>query len=167
MQKADQLQGKWRNAVFGGISLLVILADQLSKAWIREHLQVGNTLFDSGFFRIINIGNTRAAFGIFRDHSLALTFVSMTGIILVLCLVFVVHSHWSFIDRMLVRVGLGLVLGGTAGNLIDRLRIGHVTDFIDFKVWPAFNVADASVTIGVIIIAYNLIFLAQSAKNEA
>ena len=53
---------------------------------------------------------------------------------------------------------IGMVMGGTIGNLIDRLYLGYVTDFLDFKVWPVFNVADASVTIGVIIIAYCLIF---------
>jgi signal peptidase II len=66
---------------------------------------------------------------------------------------------------MLVRSAIALVLGGTIGNLIDRLRFGSVTDFIDFKVWPAFNIADSSVTIGVIIVAYFLIRLAQSPKH--
>jgi len=67
---------------------------------------------------------------------------------------------------MLVMSAIGLVLGGTIGNLIDRLHLGYVTDFIDFKVWPVFNVADMSTTIGVIIIAYCLIFLAQSTKHQ-
>jgi signal peptidase II len=65
---------------------------------------------------------------------------------------------------MLVRTSIGLILGGTIGNLIDRLRVGQVTDFIDFKVWPVFNVADASVTIGVILLAFCLIFLAGRAQ---
>ena len=158
MQKVNRLQGKWRSIVFGGIALLVILADQLSKTWIRDNLDWGQSLFDTGFFQILHVHNTGAAFGIFKGHSLTLTIVDFVGIVVILLLVFVLRSRWSFLDSMLVMSGIGLVMGGTVGNLIDRLSVGHVTDFLDFKVWPVFNVADASVTIGVIIIAYCLIF---------
>ena len=65
----------------------------------------------------------------------------------------------------LVRAGLGLVMGGVIGNLIDRLRLGYVTDFIDFKVWPAFNVADSALTVGIIIIAYCILSSAQPVKH--
>ena len=166
MPKVNRSQGKWRNEVFGCVGLLVILADQLSKWWIRENLVLGQSLFDTGFFRIINIHNTGAAFGIFRNHSLTITIVDFIGIAVILLLVFVWRSRWSFLDGMLVMSAIGLVLGGTIGNLIDRLHLGYVTDFIDFKVWPVFNVADMSTTIGVIIIAYCLIFLAQSTKHQ-
>ena len=166
MQKVNRPQGKWRNVVFGCVGLLVILADQLSKWWIRDNLATGQSLFDAGFFRIVHVHNTGAAFGIFRDHSLTLIIVDFVGIAVILLLVFVWRSRWSFLDSMLVRSAIGLVLGGTIGNLIDRLRLGHVTDFIDFKVWPAFNVADSAVTIGVIIIAYRIICLAQPAKHQ-
>ncbi len=166
MQKVNRPRHKWRHLVFGVIVLLVILADQLTKWWIRDNLAIGQTLFDSGYFRIIHIYNTGAAFGIFRDHTLALTIVDFIGIAIILLLVFVWSSRWSFFDSRLVNAGIGLVLGGTIGNLIDRLRPPHqVTDFLDFKVWPAFNVADASVTIGVIIIVLCIIFMAQPAKH--
>ena len=166
MQKVDRPQGKWRNVVFGCVVLLVILADQLSKTWVRASLARGQSLFDTGFFQVVHVHNTGAAFGIFKDHALTLTIVAIVGVVVILLLVFVLHSRWSFFDSMLVRSAIGLVLGGTVGNLIDRLRLGHVTDFIDFKVWPAFNIADAAVTIGVIIIAYRIICLAQLAKHE-
>ncbi len=166
MQKVNRPRGKWRNVVFGCVGLLVILADQLSKAWIRANLARGQSFFDAGFFQIVNIRNTGAAFGIFKDHSLALTIVAFVGIAVILFLVFVLHSRWSFLDNILVRSAIGLVMGGTIGNLIDRLRLGYVTDFIDFKVWPAFNVADSAVTIGVIIIVYRIICLAQPAKQQ-
>ncbi len=166
MQKVNRIQDKWRNAVFGCVGLLVIIADQLSKTWIRTNLDIGQRLFDTGFLQIVHVYNTGAAFGIFKDHSFTLTIVAFVGIIVILLLVFVLHSRWYFIDGMLVTSAVGLVLGGTIGNLIDRLRLGHVTDFIDFKVWPAFNVADAAVTIGVLIIAYRIICLAQPAKHQ-
>ena len=85
----------------------------------------------------------------------------------ILLLVFVLHSRWSFADSMLVRASIGLVIGGTIGNLIDRLfNEGRVTDFIDFRVWPAFNVADASAVVGVIIVAISILFLTQKVKNQ-
>ena len=62
-------------------------------------------------------------------------------------------------------MSLGLVLGGTVGNLIDRLRSGYVTDFIDFGFWPAFNIADSSIVIGVTILAYSLLSLAKAGKD--
>ena len=166
MQKVSRPQGKWRNVIFGCVGLLVILADQLSKIWIRSNLARGQSLFDTGFFQLIHVHNTGAAFGIFRDHTLTLTIVAFVGIIVILLLVFVLRSRWPFLDSMLLMSAIGLVLGGTIGNLIDRLRLGYVTDFIDFKVWPAFNVADAAVTIGVILIAYRIICLAQPAKHR-
>ena len=166
MQKLNRPQGKWRNVVFGCIALLVILADQLCKTWIKANLAVGQSLFDTGFFRIVRVHNTGAAFGIFKDHNLTLIIVAFVGIIVILLLVFLLCSRWSFLDSMLVMSAIGLVMGGTIGNLIDRLRQGYVTDFIDFKVWPAFNIADSAVTVGVIIIAYCIICLAQPAKSK-
>ena len=166
MQKSNRPRGKWRDVVSGCIVLLVIIADQLSKAWIRANLAGGQSLFDVGFFRIVNVHNTGAAFGIFKDHNLTLTIVAVVGIIAILLLFFVLNSRWAFLDNLLVRSGIALVMGGTVGNLIDRLRLGYVTDFIDFKIWPAFNIADSAVTIGVIIVAYCIIFLASPAKHQ-
>jgi signal peptidase II len=166
MQKSSRPQGKWRDVVFGSIGLLVIIADQISKAWIRVNLARGQSLFDIGFFQIVNVYNTGAAFGILKDHALTLTIVAFVGIIVILLLLFVLHSRWSFLDSLLVRSAIGLIIGGTIGNLIDRLHLGYVTDFIDFKVWPAFNIADSAVTIGVIIIAYGIIFLIKPARHQ-
>ena len=166
MQKVNRPQGKWRNVVFGCIGLLVILADQLSKTWIRDNLARGQSLFNASFFQIIHVQNTGAAFGIFKDYTLILIIVALVGIVVILLLVLVLNRSWSFLDSMLVWSAIGLVLGGTIGNQIDRLRLGYVTDFINFKVWPVFNIADAATTVGVIIIAYRIICLAQSAKHQ-
>ncbi len=165
MQKVNRPRGKWRHVVFGCIGLLVILLDQLSKTWIRGNLARGQSVFDAGFFQLVHVHNTGAAFGIFKGQSLALTIVAFVGIVIILLLVFSSYRRWPFLDSMLVMSAIGLVLGGTIGNLIDRLRLGYVTDFIDFKVWPAFNVADSSVTVGVIIIAYCILRSAQLAKR--
>jgi signal peptidase II len=164
MEKVNRLQLNRRDIVFAAIVLLDIIADQLSKAWILGHLQPGETLWDVGIFQIIHVLNSGAAFGMFKSHTLILIIVDFIGIAVILYLVFWMRRQWSFIDKMLVRVSIGLILGGTIGNLIDRIRVGQVTDFIDFKIWPVWNIADASVTVGVIILAYCLLFLSGQAK---
>jgi len=156
-----------RDLVFAAIALLVVAADQLSKWWIISNLALGETLADFGFFRIIRVQNTGAAFGIFQGHPLVFTIIDFVGIVLILGLVLFFARRWPFLDRMWVRSGIGLVLGGTVGNLIDRLRVGMVTDFFDVKIWPTFNVADASITVGVIILVFCIIFLYKPSGKRA
>ena len=164
MAKVNRPHFSWRDIVFADIVLAVIIADQLSKLWIIRHLWPGETLWDNGLFRILYIQNSGAAFGIFKDHTPLLIILDFIGIFVILFLVFGLRDRWPFIKNMLVLTGIGLVLGGTIGNLIDRIRVGQVTDFIDPKIWPVFNISDASVTIGVIILAYCLIFMAGRAQ---
>ncbi len=151
--------------VFSLIALLIVVADQLGKLWIRSNLAVGESVFELGFFRLTHVSNTGAAFGIFRGHTLPLTVVSCVGIALLLLYAFLFYRQFPQLDRWLAWTGLGLILGGTIGNLIDRLRLGYVTDFIDFGFWPAFNVADSAIVIGVIIFAYSLLSLARAEKH--
>ncbi len=167
MQKLHLPRDKWRDIVFGSVAVFVVIADQLTKALVRANLAPGEVLFDAGIFRILHVQNTGAAFGIFKGHSLTFIIASIVGVIVILLLVFLLRSRWSFLESMWVRVGMGLVMGGTiSNNLIDRIRMGHVTDFIDFKIWPAWNIADASITVGVIIIAYRLIFYSGLTKSK-
>jgi signal peptidase II len=167
MQKMYRPQDKRRDIIFGSVALFVVLADQLTKALIRASLYPGEVLFDVGVFRIVHVQNTGASFGIFKDHSATIVVTSIIGIIVILLLVFLVRSRWSFLESMWVRMSMGMVLGGTIGNnLIDRLRQGYVTDFVDFKIWPAWNIADASITVAVVIIAYRLIFYSNFLKSK-
>jgi signal peptidase II len=165
MQKVNCLQGKLWSVVFLLIGLLILVIDQLSKIWIRTNLSEGQTLFELGFFRIAHVSNTGAAFGLFQGHSFALTVVAIVAIAVVLVCGLYISRFFPWLDSRLSRLSLGLLLGGTMGNLVDRISLGHVTDFIDFGYWPAFNVADASVTIGVIIFAYSLLRSAQVEKH--
>ena len=165
MEKVDCLRDKWRDVVFFLIGLLIVSTDQLSKTWIRTNLARGHSLFDIGFLRITRVHNTGAAFGLFQDQSLALIVVAFIGVIVILLCVLFAHRCLPFIDNMLGKSALGLVFGGTIGNLIDRLHLGYVTDFIDFGFWPAFNIADSAVTVGVIIFAYSILRLTQTAKR--
>jgi signal peptidase II len=168
MQKLHRLlQGNWRDVVFGSIALIVVIADQFTKSWIRTNLAMGEVLVDKGFVQIVHVQNTGASFGIFKGHTPIIIAAVFLEMILILSIVYLFRSRLSFLDSMLMRVGAGLIFGGAIGNQVDRLLLGHVTDFIDFKVWPAFNVADASAVVGVIIVAYCIIFLSGLGKRKA
>jgi signal peptidase II len=147
------------------IGLLIIVADQLSKEWIRDNLPEGQSLFQLGFFQITHSHNTGAAFGLFQGQSFVLTIVAIIAITVILVYALVGYRYFPWLDSMLSKSALGLMLGGTMGNLIDRLRFGYVTDFIDFGYWPAFNVADSAVTVGAIIFAISLLWLSRPEKR--
>jgi len=144
------------NVVFLLIGLFIIFADQLSKHWIRTNLPEGQMLFKIGFFRITHVQNTGAAFGLFQDKSFILTIVALVAVTALLAYGLSIHRRFPLFSSLLSKISLGLVLGGTVGNLVDRVRFGFVTDFIDFTYWPAFNIADSAITIGVILFAYSL-----------
>ncbi|MFC1957221.1 signal peptidase II [Chloroflexota bacterium] len=158
MQRVESLQDKFLNVLFFLIALLVVVADQLSKAWIRANLAGGESLPAEGLFRLTRVHNSGAAFGLFQGQSFSLTIIALIGIIVVPLFALVFYRRFPFLDSRFVKPVFGLILGGTAGNLIDRLRLGHVTDFIDIGIWPAFNIADSAIVIGVIIFAYLLVF---------
>ncbi len=165
MQKESSLRGnRRRNALFLLIAALIVAADQLSKVWIKSILAVGQSLPDTGFPRLTHIKNTGAAFGLFQGQSFALTIVAFVGAAFLLAFAFIIYRKFPFLDSKLGRSALGLILGGTIGNLIDRLRFGYVTDFIDVGFWPTFNIADSAVVIGTILFALSLLPLARAEK---
>ena len=166
MQKVKSLQGKWWNVIFPLTALLVVVADQLSKLWIRSNLGIGESLFEVGFFRVVRVHNSGAAFGLFQGQSFLLTIIALVGVAALLLYAFFFHHKFPFLDNRLGKLALGLVLGGTVGNLIDRIRLGYITDFIDFNFWPAFNIADSAIVIGVILLAYSLLCLARARKGS-
>ncbi len=121
---------------------------------------------ETGFLRLAHVQNTGAAFGLFKDQALPLTIVAFIGIAVLLFFVLFMHRRFPFLATMPAKLVLGLSLGGTVGNLIDRLRYGYVTDFIAIGRWPAFNIADSSVVVGTILIAYLLIRLTESSEHR-
>jgi len=167
MRKTNHLQGKWRNAVFPLTASLIVAADQLSKIWIRSTLDVGQSLYEMGFFRLTHVRNTGAAFGLFSGQSLPLTIASAVAVAILLSYAIFLHRRFPMLNNIFVRLSTGLILGGTIGNLIDRLRFGAVTDFFNFGFWPAFNVADAAITTGVVIFAGALVALSRTVEHEA
>ena len=100
-----------------------------------------------GFFRITHTQNTGSAFGLFPDQNTALILVAFLGITILALLYRNLRPTTN-----LLRLSLGLQMGGAAGNLLDRLLQGHVTDFVDIGPWPVFNVADSSIVIGLLLL---------------
>jgi signal peptidase II len=141
------------------LAALVLLVDQFSKYLVRELLPFGASFPDRGLFRFTHAHNTGSAFGLFQGQNTPLILVSFVGII-ILALIYQSQnrpSNW-------LRLSLGLQLGGAFGNLLDRLRIGFVTDFIDIGPWPVFNLADASIVTGLLLLAW--IFLRPGRSRE-
>jgi signal peptidase II len=128
-------------------SLVIILADQLSKFLARQFLPSGDSIpMISGVFHLTLVKNTGIAFGLLSGIPGFL----MTFVIVLVLAIFVLSFNLEKSSRS-AQLGLGFILGGAAGNLIDRLFWGHVTDFLDFRIWPVFNLADSFITVGVLI----------------
>ena len=126
---------------------------------------MGESLPETGLFRLTHITNTGAAFGLFQGQSFPLTIVALVGVIAILFFALYSYHRSPFYDNRLGKLALGLILGGTIGNLIDRLNQGFVTDFIDIGRWPAFNIADSAIVIGVILFVYRLLVLTKTQKS--
>jgi signal peptidase II len=138
------------------VAALVVALDQWAK-----HLVVTNlALYESwapipaleNIFTIHHITNTGAAFGLFQDGNLFFMIVAV-----IVSLVILFYYRYVPDGQWFVRLSLGLQLGGALGNLVDRLRTGSVVDFMNFQIWPVFNVADMSIIGGVILLALLLL----------
>lgn len=131
--------------------VLTVVADQVSKQLMMQYLQKMGavvTVID-GFFRLVSVQNRGVSFGLLGGDPLPPWLLS--GVAIVVCIGLFVWLRRT--DRMLTGCGIGLVIGGAIGNVIDRARWGAVFDFADFHVrqwhWPAFNVADSAIVVGV------------------
>lgn len=158
------LRSKWRDLLPVAIAAVVLVLDQASKAAVMRYLEPGIPWSPieplRRVFSLTYVTNTGAAFGIFPQLGNYYVFIVLA--IVVALFVFYrrfASSHW------LMTICLGLQVGGALGNLVDRLRLGHVVDFLDFKVWPVFNVADSCVVIGVAVLAY--LILRESPEENA
>ena len=139
----------YKDLVLLQLALLVFLLDQLTKYVVRAYIPYRHSFPEDGFLRITHTFNTGSAFGLFQGQNIPLILVSIVGIAV---LVLVYRSQPR--STNLLRLSLGLQIGGAAGNLLDRLRLGHVTDFIDVGPWPVFNLADSSIVIGLVLLAW-------------
>ena len=136
------------------VAAIVVILDKLTKAVITNYFILHQSIeIIRGLFNITYIRNPGAAFGIFRDVSGTFRTIFLTGIsFTALIIIFFVYRNTKGAAS---RIAFSLIAGGAVGNLIDRLRFGEVIDFLDFYIgqyhWPAFNVADSAITVGVFI----------------
>lgn len=148
---------------FWGVAAAVVALDQLTKAIVRTTLDVGQGWPEDWPVRIHNVTNSGAAFSSLQNQTVFLTFMSLIG----LAAIYIYYRNPPF-QHWLASVSIGLMLGGAMGNLIDRIRVGRVTDFVDFFGFPTFNVADSSISIGVtaVIIGY-LLFAEKQIQSHS
>ena len=132
------------------VAVAVVVADQVSKAIVRGQISRFEEVELVLGIKLINTRNTGVAFSMFSGGGPIVVVIALVALAALLAF-FLTHIH-----RRLVWLPTGLLIGGAAGNLIDRIRVGAVTDFIKFPHWPAFNVADICITLGVISLIYVL-----------
>lgn len=150
-------------------AVVIVIVDQATKLWVSNTMEAwSGTPIIPGFFNLVHVLNRGAAWGFLNSHSIdwqrplfiAVTFIAL-GLIGYMLKTANEEDHWMVI-------GLGLIAGGAVGNLIDRIRLGVVVDFLDFYVaqyhWPAFNVADCALTVGAGCILLSM-FLNRHAAN--
>lgn len=147
------------------VALLVVVVDQWSKHLIVTNIPLGGAYVPfpalEPYFKLVHWPNTGAAFGLFQGQGSLFVVIAVVVIVAVL-----IYARYLPTDSTAVKICLGLQLGGAIGNnLFDRLRLGHVTDFLLFTLpvgdrvymWPAWNVADASIVVGTIVLAVLLL----------
>ncbi len=129
-------------------AVVVLVLDQYTKQLIKANIPASNSLeIIPNFLYITHVKNPGAAFGLFQDGTTILTIISFVAIVLIILIKFLLKFNSLFFN-----ISMGLILGGAAGNLIDRFFKGEVTDFIHFIYFPVFNIADSSIVVGFFIV---------------
>jgi len=141
------------------VGSLLLLIDQLSKYYIEKWLSPGESVpIIKNLFQLTLIHNSGGAFGLFRRSG---SFLFIIVSVLVLTLILLFWKKFLLEEGLGGKLSLSLIIGGASGNLVDRLRFGHVIDFLDFSFrghhWPAFNFSDMGISIGVIILCYKML----------
>jgi signal peptidase II len=131
----------------GAIALTALAGDQLTKAIVSNRLSLDDSVHIVGPFSIHHVHNSGIAFGLFSNATPIVT--ALTAIAVGWMLLFFARSGAR---HPILPIALGLLIGGSASNLLDRVRLGHVTDFLDVEFWPAFNLADTFIVLGVLIL---------------
>ena len=137
---------------FYAVSIVIVLADQALKALTHQYMALNQSipLVDS-VIKLTYVRNTGVAFSLFIGFS---PYLAVVGAIVVAA---VVYFHYQLpAKNKMVQLGLSFILGGSMGNLVDRIMRGYVIDYFDITIWPVFNLADMMINIGVIMLAYKL-----------
>jgi signal peptidase II len=151
--------GTWQWAGLVLVAVAAVLADQVTKHIVTSTLALDDSVHVVGPLSIHHVQNSGIAFGFFS---------SATAVVTVVTSVAVIWMIWFFARsggrHPVLPAALGLLIGGSLSNLVDRVRLGHVTDFIDFRYWPAFNLADSFICIGVVILLLALFAVDRAPK---
>ena len=134
------------------VAALALALDQVTKAIIRSSIEPGESVSVLPGVDFVRVANDGIAFGMLDSVS--------SGVLVAIAIAFTLVLGWfcfAMADRRGLWLPLGLLAGGAIGNLVDRVREGYVTDFIDLPAWPAFNVADIEITFGVLLLAWMLL----------
>ena len=145
------------------IALVVIALDQLTKRAVQQNLALGESLLvfpPWEFVRIVHWANTGAAFGMFQGGNAVLI-----GLTVAITLAILVYYQSLPEDHLFQRICLALMVGGSIGNLIDRLTLGYVVDFVAVGRFPVFNLADSCVTVSVILLLISMILEERKAQS--
>ncbi len=154
-----------RQAVAAAFSILLILfLDQYSKTLVCSKLTIGESIpIIRDILHLTYVKNTGAAFGLFKDNNIIFILISLVAVLFILSLIVKSISKGEISSKLLFNSGLILILSGAIGNLIDRVKFGYVIDFIDVRIWPVFNIADSSITIGTALL---LVSFLSSTKRQ-
>ena len=144
------------------LSFSIAVLDQVTKYLVWRNMALGVSIpVIHGFFNLTYVRNTGAAWGMLTGFNYLLVFMAIAMLV-----VLIVFRRHFISDSIVHHVAMGLMVAGIVGNLIDRLRLGYVIDFLDFYLgtyhWPAFNIADSAITVGTFWVAINLFFQRSS-----
>lgn len=131
------------------IGILIIIIDQITKYIAKSNLELNQSIpIINDLFHITLTTNTGAGFGLLRENNSLILFIT------IIILGFILFYYDKFPKKGKEQISIVLIVSGALSNLFDRIFLGHIIDFIDFKIWPIFNIADVSITLGVIYLIF-------------
>ena len=145
----------------GAIAFAAIAADQLTKHIVTSRLSLDEGTHVVGPFWIHHVQNSGIAFGLFASATAVV--IVLTGVAVAWMLTFFARSGAR---HPILPLALGLVIGGSLSNLLDRVRLGYVTDFLDLRYWPAFNLADSFIVVGVLLLLGALMLVEREPRRR-
>ncbi|MFT5169989.1 MAG: signal peptidase II [Lysobacterales bacterium] len=146
------------------VTTSVIFLDRITKSFFESILDLGQSIpVIHNVLHMTLVYNTGIAFGMLKDQGIVFVIVPIIAIILLIFNIYYYKKSDEVISRAYI-MAFALILGGAFGNLYDRIVFGHVIDFVDFRIWPVFNVADSAITVGAVVIAIKCFLLSKESE---
>jgi len=157
----DQTRSQIDIFLFFTISITIILVDRVTKLFFTDLLSLNESLpVIHNVLHMTLVHNTGIAFGLLQGQSVVIIIIPIVALLLIFN-IYYYRRNDEALSRSYI-IGFSLILGGAVGNLIDRISYGYVIDFLDFQVWPVFNIADSAITGGAVIIAWKCFKLSHN-----